>query len=242
MKVISWNIQAAAGERLTRITAQLAAWDADVLALSETTATRVGELTAALKTLGYAHIHAPSHPKDRGVLIAARHAFKARASRDDLELPGHRWVEVEIDRATRRHGDTAKWILVCAHFPSTGAAIRAFWPKAYAALEQMRERSVLFVGDLNSGSTAFDSTTSELSSDPWFTAMPLLGYTDLWRRQHRAALEYTWESTHKNGGKFRIDHAFGTEALRRRVRDCRYLHEGRHRDRSDHSAVAVELR
>jgi exonuclease III len=236
MKVISWNIQAAAGERLTRITAQLAAWDADVLALSETTPTRVRDLTTALGALGYGHIHAPPHPKDRGVLIASKQAFRARPSREEFELPAHRWVEVELT--------TSKVVLACAHFPSTGPEIRAFWPKAYAALEQMRERAVLFVGDLNSGSTAFDSTTSELSSDPWFTAMPLLGYTDLWRRQHRATLEYSWESTHPNGGKFRIDHAFATDALRRRVRDCRYLHEGRHpkNTRSDHSAVAVELR
>ena len=236
MLILSWNIMQGGGRRMRDILATIEGHRADTVALSEVSATRHGELRAGLEALGFAHVHAPALPQgQRGVLIASKSAFRKQPSRESHGLPHHRWAEVRFAQK--------RFTLVCTYFPDTGPAIRAFWPKAHEVCAKLSRDPVLLVGDLNSGQSALDAERGTLSSNPWFTAMPLLGFTDLWRHRHRSRLEYSWYS--KRGGAdlngFRIDHAFGTDALRRRVRRCEYSHDERTRGISDHSALLVSV-
>lgn len=99
------------------------------------------------------------------------------------------------------------------------------------------------MGDLNSGHSIFDSQSSALSSDPWFTAMPLFGFTDMWRQKNGSKLEYTWVNRRKDvESGFRIDHTFASTAARRRIRSCEYCHSDRERRFSDRSSMVVTIR
>jgi endonuclease/exonuclease/phosphatase family metal-dependent hydrolase len=81
----------------------------------------------------------------------------------------------------------------------------------------------LLVGDFNTGYSPVDAESG--------------------RHRNRAALEYTWYSRAKSGPLhgFRIDHAFASAPLLRRVRECRYFHEERESSASDHSALLVRV-
>jgi exonuclease III len=237
MKILSWNIMAGGGPRIPKILEAIAAHAPDTVALSEIVPGRVDELRGGLERLGHAHHFVPDITgRERGVMIASTAPFDALPHRRRQGLPAHRWAEVRFHRPALT--------LVNTYFPDTGLEIRAFWPRVHRACAELRAGSTLIVGDLNSGATAFDSEKAPLSSDPWFTAMPLHGFTDLWRLKHRDRREHTWFS--RRGGKdlngFRIDHAFGSEALRRRLRRCEYSHPERAELRlSDHSVLLVTI-
>lgn len=184
MLVLAWNIMQGGGRRMADILGSIDSHRADTVALAEVSTGRIAELRSGLRALGFTAFHAPSPPLGkRGVMIASKRAFRKRPSRESLGLPHHRWAEVRFPEK--------RFTLVCTYFPDTGPAIRAFWPKAHEACKKLNRDAVLLVGDLNSGQSALDAQSGELSSNPWFTAMPLLGYTDLWRHRHRSRLEYT---------------------------------------------------
>ena len=236
MKILSWNILSGGGTRIARISEVIGAHGADTVALSEVTEKRTAELRAALEALGFGYFHVPPIPaRARGVLVASKAAFVAHKHGPRNALPEHRWAVVSFPGK--------RFTLVNTYFPATGPGVREFWPQVHAACSELRKRAVLLVGDLNSGHSAFDAQRGTLSGDPWFNAMPSLGYTDLWRHRHRSSIEYSWFS--QRGGRsmngFRIDHAFGTEALRRRVRSVHYSHAERADRTSDHSSLIVTL-
>jgi len=238
VKILSWNIMAGGGPRIPGILDAIAAHQPDTVALSEIVPGRVHEVRAGLAALGFTHCFAPPiNGRERGVLIASTMKFRARPHRERQGIPAHRWAEVRFSRPAIT--------LVNTYFPDTGPEIRAFWPRMHVACADLRKGATLIVGDLNSGQTAMDAERASLSSDPWFTAMPFHGFTDLWRHRHRSRLEYTWFSKRANGrgSGFRIDHAFGSESLRRRVRECTYSHDERTtRNLSDHSVMLVTVR
>jgi exonuclease III len=235
VKILSWNTMQGGGTRIDRILKSIEAHRVDTVALCEVSSGRTKELCAGLAKLGLEHCNAPTIPAgQRGVLIASKNAFEPGEARKDFDQYAHRWASVKFPRQA--------FTLVCTYFPDTAPGIRAYWPLVHAACSEMKGEHALLVGDLNSGSTAFDAERGVLSGDPWFGAMPLLGFTDLWRRRHRATLEHTWHSRGKNSSGHRIDHAFGSESLRRRVRECKYFHEERERGESDHSLMVVSVR
>ena len=236
MKIVSWNIQQGGGRRIPNILGVISEHDADTVVLSEVTPDRAGELRAGLEALGYSHCHLPAiPPRDRGVLLASREACELRAGRETSGLPHHRWAEVWFPAPA--------FSVVCTYFPAIPDAIRAFWPLVHRACSDLRHRPVLIVGDLNSGETACDAQGTPLSGDPWFTAMPLHGFTDLWRLAHGDRREYSWFS--QRGGRdlngFRLDHAFGSATLHGRVRTCCYSHGERTARVSDHSALVLTV-
>jgi exonuclease III len=193
-------------------------------------------LSAGLQDRGYKNLTALALPAgQRGVVIASTFPFVQRKATEAELLTEHRWVEVQFPKA--------RLTVAGVYFPDRGPGVAAYWPKVHQACLRLKDQAALIVGDFNSGQTAFDSQGSRLTGDPWFTAMPLHGFTDLWRHRNGAALEYTWYSGgEKNLRGFRIDHAFGSASLRRRIRECAYCHSDRRKGLSDHSSVVVEIR
>jgi exodeoxyribonuclease III len=232
----SWNIQAGGGTRIAAIMTSISRHAADTVVLGETTATRLPELSASLRKLGFTSIHAPRPPeRKRGILIASKRPFEVREPSAKASVETHRWVEAWFPE--ERLG------LAGIYFPDTAKPIAALWPRVHEAALRRRDEPFLLVGDLNSGHGAFDTDGADLSSDPWFTAMPFHGMVDLWRHKNRHARQFTWYSNHRGKRRgFRLDHAFGTAALRRRVRRVWYSHDERRAGTSDHSALLVSIR
>lgn len=221
---------------MRRVLETIARHGADTVVLTETTADRHDELGAGLRTLGFG---APAGvaPADRarGVLIASKRPFERREPSATDRIPEHRWSEVWFPR--ERLG------LAGVYFPDTAKPIAEFWPFVHQAALRRRDENFLLIGDLNSGQSILDTHGRDLGSDPWFTAMPFHGMFDLWRHRHRDRREYTWYA--KNRGRrfgFRLDHAFGTAGVRRRLRNAWYSHGERTRRISDHSSLLVALR
>ena len=232
------------GTRLDRIVKTIVGHDADTLVLTEVTRARLGSLQVALAAHGYAHVVAATPPAlGGGILIASRQRFDIRESRCHIVDEDFRWTEVYFAKA--------QFTLAGIYFPDTRDAIAAFWPPVLRAADVLRDEPVLLVGDFNSGQSHFDVENDTISSDPWFTAMPFHGLHDLWRHDNGDKREYTWFSRGSRGTKgrqgyapkgFRIDHAFGTLAMRRRVRRAWYSHAERERGESDHSSLLIDVR
>jgi exonuclease III len=235
MRVLSWNILQGGGKRISDVVAAIDAHKADTVVLGEISQQRSGELLGALAKSGYTVASGLSLPAgQRGVLVASREEFVARPA-PEPRLESHRWVEAHFPRR--------QLTVVGAYFPDHVAGLKMFWPDALKACTRLRSSPTLITGDLNSGHALLDTQGRFVSSDQWFLAMPFHGFTDLWRHKNGRADEYTWYSPGKKGGNgFRLDHAFGSESLRRRVRACQYCHDNRKPGLSDHSSLIVEVR
>jgi len=236
MLIHSWNIQAGGGTRISRVLDVIAAHGADTVVLNETTAARLDELRRGLEKLRFGTVLAPRPPGTaRGVMIASKHAFTAMPPSARRRVPAHRWCEAWFPRQKLR--------LAGIYFPDTAKPIAEFWPRVHEAARRMRDDSYLMVGDLNSGQSVLDTEGAVLGSDPLFSAMPFLGMFDLWRHVNRDLREYTWFSNHRGNRRgFRLDHAFGTRHVRRRLRRALYSSEERVQRVSDHSSLLVEIR
>jgi exodeoxyribonuclease III len=129
-----------------------------------------------------------------------------------------------------------------AYFPQNQA--KAAYFKRCAELVAREAGPMILIGDLNTGCNVRDiepgGTRFHCERD-FIDLTSVHGLTDLWRARHGAeAREWTWRSS-KNG--FRIDHAFGNQALLRAFPDfrCEIDHSPRESGISDHSALIVEL-
>ena len=112
-----------------------------------------------------------------------------------------------------------------------------FWTATLDALERERSLPVLVVGDFNSG-IGLDSEADRIFCQEYFKQLSHRGLVDLWRAMHGDAVEFTWRG-HKNG--YRLDHAFGTQAVRDRLQSCVYDHAVRENKLSDHSLLSVDV-
>jgi exodeoxyribonuclease-3 len=97
----------------------------------------------------------------------------------------------------------------------------------------------LIIGDFNTGRHRVDEVGATFLCEDRFTALPAAGFHDLWRQSNgEEAREFSWAS--HRGGKFRLDHAFGSRTAAARLIDCSYDHSTRP-GLSDHSALVVNL-
>ena len=132
--------------------------------------------------------------------------------------------------------------LICCYFPQKNEKKQFFQTVTDRILRA--SAPTLLIGDLNTGSNSTDLTTG---ATPFFCSKEfaelesLGGAQDLWRHSHGTdAREWSWCSS-KNG--FRIDHAYGNDALFKAYSSifCRYDHSTRIEGISDHSAILVDL-
>ena len=167
-------------------------------------------------------------PNVNGLLVATRTSC---ADIEELPAPaghGHRLVHVRLDDVH---------ILAC-YFPQGKEKIPVFevvleWAEAHSA------NPALIVGDLNTGKHRVDEAGATFIAADYLERLEGLGFTDAWRHFHGPAREYSWFSTKGNG--FRVDHAFVSEALLRRLRRVDYSHAEREEGISDHSILLIDL-
>jgi exodeoxyribonuclease III len=84
---------------------------------------------------------------------------------------------------------------------------------------------------------------AKFTCNDYTCGMPMHGFTDVWRHKYRAALEYIWFSRSRDGTRqgFRIDHAFASAPMLRRIRECSYSHSDREEGISDHSELLLRV-
>jgi exonuclease III len=245
MKLLTWNIRHGGGKRLSRIVEELSAHDPDVIALTEYRAGPGRELRAALADRGWpdAETTEPA-ANENGIAVFARTPLRRRDSRTSPEQRA-RWLDLDLPE----HG----FGIAILHIMAAGSgrthplnlAKARFWDAVLEAAAARLREQWLFLGDWNTGAHSVDEAGKTYVCAAHFLKLSEVGWTDLWRRHHAGATEWTWYSTRKGGGRcngFRLDHAFATPALLPRVSDCRYSHRERDAGISDHSITIVELR
>jgi exodeoxyribonuclease III len=230
-RVVSLNIQHGGGLRQHALVEWLINVGADMIVLTEW---RAGSATIAfeLACSGYRRSEVLRDGKlANGVALFSRGDHAAV-----------RVTPPNADRGELVMARTEELCILGAYFPQRRAKANFF----SHCVELVSEEAgpLLLIGDLNTGSNKLDIEPGgarfhcehdflELSSKH--------GLVDLWRHRHgEDRREWTWRSS-KNG--FRIDHAFGNQALVRAFPDfrCEIDHSPRESGISDHSALIVEL-
>lgn len=233
-RILSWNIRASMTPRV--LDAVCADPAVDLLVLSEYRVPKAGDLVAErLRTHGWPHAaHASIPVRQKGVAIFSRHPLRPAPH---LVAQTHRFaqwiVSVQVPLA-----DLA---VIGAYVPfADGPEKDAVWGALIDAAARNREMALVIAGDFNS------CLPHEADSGRGYTVEPLQRMrrvvTDLWETSVRAPTprdQITWEGP--NGKGNRIDFAFGTPSVVRRVLHAEHRHALRHGKASDHSGVIVDL-
>jgi exonuclease III len=230
MRVLTWNIRAGGGARLDRIAAAIAAHDADVLVLTEyRSGTAGGRLRAALAAIGYVGFSDTEPPATRnGVLIAAR-----------VPLPRVAFVAPHVPEPWRMIAVRVSRIrLFGVYMPNLRAKI-PYWQALIDAARPHAHRPALAIGDFNTCRAFVDETGATDATGYFMDRIQDAGFRDAWRDRFPDGREHSWFSHRGNG--FRIDHAFASPSLAKRIGTIRYAHADRGIGVSDHAPLILEI-
>jgi exonuclease III len=245
MKLLTWNIRHGGGARLARIVEEIAAHDADVIALTEYRTGPGRELCIELSDRGWPHVETTGGIGNaNGIAVFSR--TPVRRSRPFSAAPEQRLRWLDVDLPEYGFGLSVLHIMAAGSsrkHPANIAKAR-FWDAVLLAAEAQRQDSRLLVGDWNTGAHRVDEAGRTFVCSEHFLKLSEIGWTDLWRHHNPGLNEWTWYSTLKGGARgngFRLDHAFSTPVLLPRISSCRYSHREREAGISDHSMMLVEI-
>ncbi|MFN0133036.1 MAG: endonuclease/exonuclease/phosphatase family protein [Phycisphaerales bacterium] len=229
--------------RMPEIALTLLELKPDIVVLTEFRPAAGGQIAGVLADHGLIH-HVQNNPPrgSNGLLIAARPPLREIAP---ISLGG---VGVN-SRAARRliEIETPGLALVGIHVPpdawtdnpaDTSARERVF-ARLIEIASARRDRPCALVGDFNAArrDSGGDSPTPTGSAS--LGKLATFGYVDAWRVTNPGTTEPTWVG--HDGRGVRIDHAFLSAPLARRLAACRLWHEPRLAGHSDHSIIVVDL-
>lgn len=240
MRILAWNIQHGGGTRLARIVEEVSAYDPDLIALTEYRGRPGALLTAEFRARGwtFAETSRPSGNQN-GIAVFSRlpiaRRFRCPVHRDYRE----RWLDIDVPGAGFGIGVLHIMAAGSAKSHPLNIAKLQFWETVLSAAKRRADEPFLFIGDWNTGAHRLDEKGKTFVCAEHFLQLSACGWTDLWRYHNRDTTEWTWYSSF--GNPFRLDHAFATAALSRRVTACRYSHREREARVSDHSIVIVDL-
>ena len=231
VKVLCWNIRAGGGKRVPRIVEELAAHDADVIALTAFRDAPGRELRRELSARGWDFVETTNpEGNGNGIAVFSRTPVEVTRRRD-------RWLEVLLPECGFGLG-VLQVMAASGAKHASGIAKKRFWDEILDAAEERLQEPALLMGHWNTGAHGVDEKGKTFICAEQFERLSTIGWTDLWRRSNPGATEWTWRSR-LNG--FRVDHAFASPALLPRVESCRYSHAEREAGVSDHSITVVEL-
>jgi exonuclease III len=230
MRLLTWNIRAGGGVRLPRIAEAIIAHDADVLVLTEYRSGEAGQrLRAVLRDQGYVWLSPPEPPAIRnGVLIACREKPRSVAHVTEHVPEPWRMLSVTIGRMR----------LFGIYMPNLRAKI-PYWEALIDAAGPHARAHTLALGDFNTCRAFLDEPGATDATAPFMDKILEVGFRDVWRDRFPDGREFSWYSHRGNG--FRIDHAFASHRLARRIGEIRYSHIERTSGLSDHSALLIDV-
>jgi exodeoxyribonuclease-3 len=238
LKLLTFNIGAAAPRRASEIMRWLRSRQDDVIVLTETSGAGTDLLAEGLRASGF-RVHHARDPRERGVLLASRIGLVRDISEHvPVTLPC-RARAVVLDTRPRRIA------LVGVYIPSRDRSdLKVERKQAFIAsmLESLRELPaaqrewLVLAGDYNA--VARDHAPRLPGFFPWeyglHDELEKIGLRPRGGQPHswigRTGLRYLYDYVHVGG------------ELHRAVERCEYLHGPRQRRLSDHAAVAVRLR
>ena len=249
MRLVTWNIRGGGGAGAASIAEVLNLLDADVAVLTETTAKRTPELSAALSAGGWLHVEATSPPANEyGALVASR-APTRRVPLDDQGPAAHRALLVAIDRHALM---VAGCYMPLPASGGRGSTLQVdFWRWLTETLDHRQHEALVVAGDWNT-CAAVDGAGRDLPCADHLIGLQQRGWRSAFRVAQPMARARSW--WHHTGSGFRIDDAFVSPGFRGAVRGAEYVTSvGRHIlawDRegarpsstlSDHAALIVDL-
>jgi exonuclease III len=244
VNLLTWNIRHGGGARLARIVEELAAYDADVVALTEYRAGPGEELRAAMREREWPHVETTAITgNENGIAVFSRTPIRTRQCPAAAEHQA-RWLDMDLPEYGFGVG--------VLHIPAAGSSRThplnvskaRYWDTVLCAAEARLQEPFLFVGDWNTGAHRVDEKAKTFACSEHFLKLSAIGWTDMWRHYNPGTTEWTWYSTLKGGARgngFRLDHCFATPSIRSRVKSCRYSHVEREAGVSDHSILLVEV-
>jgi len=237
MRIISWNIQHGGGSRVKEICGCLDGWAPGCVVLSEFRGTGPsGRISSHLREAGLVYqvdSVDSEHSTGDALLIAAR--FPVAVVKDSQVLPElRRWLPVEVQT-------DVPFRLLGLHVPNRDSGRKwEFHGAVVRELERISDEMALAVGDTNTGRQGMDEETIFFldQEDRWLDRIADAGWSDAYRDRYPSERTFSWYSTHGNG--FRLDQAFSTASMNRRIKEIRY-DWGEPERPSDHAAIILDV-
>jgi exodeoxyribonuclease-3 len=245
VKLLTFNIGAAAVPRAEVILRWLRSRSDDVVVLTETSSGAGTTLLAeGLRAHGLRVYHSPE-PRERGVLLASRIPI-ARDLSDQLgvTLPC-RVVAVVLDTSPRRFALAGVYIPSRDRSEAKVARKQAFIRSLQAALSGLpaaqRDRLVV-AGDYNAVARAHEPALPGFFQWEYglHENLESMGLRPAHELRPNGSQPHSWIG--RTGLRYLYDYVHVGCGLQRAVERCEYLHGPRERRLSDHAAVAVRLK
>ena len=247
MRIVSWNIRAGGGRRITGILGQLVKWQPEIIGLSEFRDTGASRwLAIELKKAGFSHQLSSinsKHPARNALLLASRNPLHLVAAAS-MPRNQERWLLAQVETGP---GLT----LGLMHIPNHDSPTLKY-PYLASVLKTVDKWGLgpgLLLGDTNCGKRDIDEENplgpGFQREHDWMVGMEDRGFADAFRHLHGKRREYTWYS-HRNNG-FRLDHAFCSPQLLPALTGLRHAwgRDPEQPDRrdalSDHAALLIDF-
>ena len=229
MRIITWNARHGGGTRASGFAEQLVSLSPDVAVITEYRNGPAGaKIKNVLELAGLPYFSSVSTPaKLNTVLLCSRTPFEERRL-DSLGDEAHRcsWARVQGRN------------ILGFYFPQNREKAKVF--DAICALDpSVLEEQSLLIGDFNTGRHFLDEREKTFYCAEYFDRLQDLGWIDAWRSRNEEAREFSWFSNVGNG--FRLDHAFASSGLNKRIESVVHNHNVREAGLSDHSAMIVDV-
>jgi exodeoxyribonuclease-3 len=237
VRLVAWNLLHGGGERIPRLVDALVSHEPDVCVLAETRQARMPQLLQLMRQAGFPHVATTMMPaRKNGVAVFSRTRLSGSPSPSG-DVYRQRWLET-----TTVHG----FRLLASHVPpkiSIGVDQKhAFWETLLTFARLHVQTETIIIGDLNTGAPYRDEHRATLYCAEQFDALTQSGWIDAWRHFNGPnKKEWSWAYPNRPSYGYRLDHAFCSPALAKRLKDCRYSHIERHIRLSDHSILTVDL-
>jgi exodeoxyribonuclease-3 len=227
IKITTLNLRHGGSIRVPAITDWLVATDSDVIVCTEFRQGSPGDqLSERLGQAGYVYQFAASQVSALNtVCVFSRPPAQAVL----LDLPAkeqHRLAAVRIGSLT----------VAGVYFSQLKAKLPLF-EYLLSCPKELLGPAVL-IGDINTGLHYVDEVGATFYCADEFRRLSETGWVDAWRLMHGDARDFSWQSNAGNG--FRIDHAFVTSDISRRVTAAVYDHTPRG-GLTDHAALTIQL-
>ena len=194
MSLLAWNIQHGGGTRIPRIVEEIAAYDPDVVAVTEYRAIPGVAQCAAMKERGLPYVETTNPPGDRnGIAVLSRAPMRLKPCQASPESQV-RWLDIDLPEYGFSVG--------ILHIMAAGASMKSpctvaktrFWNAVLGAAEARFHEPSLLVGGWNTGAHRLDEVGKTFICSEHFAKLSAIGWTDMWRHHHPGTTEYTWHS------------------------------------------------
>jgi exodeoxyribonuclease-3 len=232
IRIVSINIRHGGGDRVIGLGNWLLSKSPKVVVLPEWRNNPSGERIRKRLSDEGLHTATTLNARLNSVLLASRVTTGWRDMTPPNAAAGA-LILIEIDPRLR--------ILGC-YFPQRRAKA-PFFERCIEVARDAKDTPLVIIGDLNTGRNDLDieGTGTRFHCADLFRALSeKAGLVDLWRACNGDRREWTWRSP-VNG--FRVDHAFGNQALIEHfpAYRCSFDHGPRQTGLTDHSAIILDL-